>query len=128
MGASLAKDIPFAALYWAMLEPMRGTMLQLLSGDRAASGAMTPELGEAPAARSPTELLAVNIASAGTLVFLAQQSFLAEHDRVAAEREKALVKGSVSAFLGSSRVLVATMQGSGAVQWSSNNKILCVSN
>jgi hypothetical protein len=71
MGASLAKDIPFAALYWSMLEPMRGTMLQLLSGDRAASGAMTPELGEAPAARSPTELLGVNIASAGAMILLA---------------------------------------------------------
>ncbi len=64
-GASLAKDVPFAALYWTMLEPLRGTMLQLLSGDRAAGGAMTPELGEAPRPRTSTELLGVNIASAG---------------------------------------------------------------
>ena len=64
-GASLAKDIPFAALYWTMLEPLRGTMLQLLSGDLTASGAMTPELGEAPPPRTPAELLGVNIASAG---------------------------------------------------------------
>ncbi len=28
LGASLAKDVPFAALYWMMLEPMRGTLME----------------------------------------------------------------------------------------------------
>ena len=27
MGASLAKDVPFAALYWSMLEPLRGWLM-----------------------------------------------------------------------------------------------------
>lgn len=28
MGASLAKDVPFAALYWMMLEPLRGELMR----------------------------------------------------------------------------------------------------
>lgn len=28
LGASLAKDVPFAALYWMMLEPMRRTLME----------------------------------------------------------------------------------------------------
>lgn len=28
MGASLAKDVPFAALYWAMLEPLRASLMR----------------------------------------------------------------------------------------------------
>ena len=28
MGASLAKDVPFAALYWTLLEPLRGTLMR----------------------------------------------------------------------------------------------------
>lgn len=53
LGASLAKDIPFAALYWGLLEPTRAAGLRWLGS------------ADAAAATSPSQMLAINIGSAG---------------------------------------------------------------
>ena len=67
LGASLAKDIPFAALYWSMLEPTRTAMLQQLENRASVPSVDGSANLAAPARRSPTELLAVNITSAGAV-------------------------------------------------------------
>lgn len=57
-GASLAKDMPFAALYWSLLEPTRATVLRYIDRD-------SPPAEDR--IRPSSELLCANIASAGVL-------------------------------------------------------------
>ena len=69
-GSSLAKDVPFAALYWSMLEPLRGALM--VDDTRAVVRRLRPG-GEPPppphlAAHVPPtslKILVVNIGAAG---------------------------------------------------------------
>lgn len=80
MGASLAKDVPFAALYWALLEPLRGALMRhdyvTLANSFWQNGNINelPVVADVPAlprARTPTEILLINIGAAGTAASLA---------------------------------------------------------
>lgn len=76
-GSSLAKDVPFAALYWSLLEPMRGALMTeearaLLH--RLHPGAPTleqqpppPPHPAAPMPPTSLEILVVNISAAGDI-------------------------------------------------------------
>ena len=56
---SLAKDLPFAGLYWSLLEPTRGAMLRWVDVSKPADSA-----------RSSSAVLGANILSAGVLLCL----------------------------------------------------------
>lgn len=78
-GSSLAKDVPFAALYWTLLEPLRGAMMSddardMLRRMHLGTGAFVeapppPPHPAAPVPPTSLEILVVNIGAAGALLF-----------------------------------------------------------
>jgi solute carrier family 25 protein 39/40 len=80
MGASLAKDVPFAALYWAMLEPLRASLMRHEYSTLADTFWQNSNINELPVVpdvpalvreRTPAEILVINIAAAGAAASLA---------------------------------------------------------
>mmetsp|Transcript_19365 Transcript_19365/g.58527 ORF Transcript_19365/g.58527 Transcript_19365/m.58527 type:complete len:382 (-) Transcript_19365:686-1831(-) len=80
-GSSLAKDVPFAALYWTLLEPLRGAMMSddaraMLRRMHLGTGAFEeapppPPHPAAPVPPTSLEILVVNIGAAGIAASLA---------------------------------------------------------
>jgi len=83
-GASLAKDMPFAALYWSLLEPTRATVLRYIDKD-------SPPAEDR--IRPSSELLCANIASAGVphTIHIVQLSAIYIH--LCRQGQKALICG-----------------------------------